>query len=256
MSRARTRPVELAGLVVCVVGAIASAVPLIIEHGSATWLWLVLAPATGIVVIVGLAGLYYLYSAVVFNRTSDSALRNAAAASPVESPDEQGPLRELLRSAATDVAKEQNLAAEQVRAALFRLSDGSLQIVPGLTWNIDDPQERRIRISPGEGSAGRAYEAARPHIAIYQNVRNDTSLSDVAQRARINRELRWIISIPILDQDRNVLAVLNVDGLKTPKTREELENSIGTVLHWAQLAGLLLGVSGLELSRGGNYEAA
>jgi hypothetical protein len=256
MSGARTRAIELTGLAVCVVGAIATSIPLIVQHGSESLPRLVLAIVTGTVVIGGLAALYYLYSAIMFNRASDSAMRNASAASPAQPPEEQRPLQELLRSVATDVAREQKLSRLQVRAALFRLSDGFLQIVPGLTWNLDDPQERQIRISSGEGSAGRAFQAAQPHIAIYKNARNDTSLSDAAQRSIVDRELKWIISIPILDQHKKVLAVLNVDGLKIPKTRADLENSIGTMLHWAQLAGLLLGVSGMELEGGGAYEAA
>jgi hypothetical protein len=256
MSGTRRRGIELTGLAVSVVGAVATSIPLIGRHGSEAWPRLVLAVVTGTVVLAGLAGMYYLYSSVMFNRASDSALRNASAASPATSPDEQGPLRVLLMSAATDVAREQNLNQGEVRAALFRLSDGFLQIVPGLTWNLDDPQERLIKISPGEGSVGHAFAAAQPNIAIYSNARNDTSLSDTAQRLKVDRELKWIISIPILDQDKSVLAVLNVDGLKTPKTRTDLENSIGTMLHWANLAGLLLGVSGMELTRGGAYEAA
>jgi hypothetical protein len=252
MSGKRVRAIELTGLAVCVAGAVATSIPLIVQHGSEAWPRLVLAIVTGTAVLAGLAGLYYLYSSVMFNRASDTALRNASAASPAASPDEQGPLRELLRSVATDVAREQNLNQGEVRAALFRLSDGFLQIVPGLTWNLDDPQERQIRISPGEGSAGHAFAAAQPNIAIYSNARNDTSLSDTAQRWKVDRELKWIISIPILDQDKSVLAILNVDGLKTPKARTDLENSIGTMLHWANLAGLLLGASGMELAgRGG-----
>jgi hypothetical protein len=256
MSGRRTRAIELTGLAVCVVGAIASFIPLIVQHGSEAWPRLVLAIATGTVVLAGLAGLYYLYSSVMFNRASDSALRNASAASPAASPDEQGPLKELLRSAATDVAREQDLDQGQVRSALFRLSDGFLQIVPGLTWNLDDPQERQIKISPGQGSAGHAFAAAQPNIAIYANARDDTSISDTTQRFRVDPELKWIISIPILDQDKSVLAILNVDGLRILKARTDLENSIGTMLHWAKLAGLLLGVSGMELTRGGAYEAA
>src|SRR6266536_3275972 len=244
MSVTRPRTVELAVLAVSVAGALVTSILLIFQHGSVTWPLLVLA-IIGTVVIVGLAGLYYLYSTVTFNRTTDNALRHASATSPSKSPDEQGPLQELLKSAAADVAREQDLEDSQVRAALFRLSEGFLQIVPGLTWNLDNPREQQIKISPGEGSTGQAFTAAQPHIAIYQNASNDTSLSDVSQRSRVDRELKWIISIPILDRDKKVLAVLNIDGLRTPKTWTDLEKSIGTMLHWAQLAGLLLGVSGM-----------
>jgi len=256
MNGTKKRAIEFAGLAICAVGAVATGIPLIVRYGSGAWLRLAVALGTGTAAITGLAGLYYLYSTVAFNRTSDNALRNASAASPFAPPNEEGTLRELLKSAANDVAREQSLEQGLVRAALFRLSDGFLRIVPGLTWNLDDPQERQIKITPGEGSAGQAYAAAQPHIAIYSDVRNDTSLSDATQRSIVDRELKWIISIPILDQEKKVLAVLNVDGLRILKSITDLENSIGTMLHWANLAGLLLGASGVEIARGGDYEAA
>jgi hypothetical protein len=256
MSGIKTRTIERVSLAICVVGAITTSILLIVQYGSEVWPPVILAIVTGTLVIACLAGLYYLYSAIVFKRTSESALRNASTADPAASPDEQKPLQELLRSVANDVAREQNLDQSQVRAALFRLSDSFLQIVPGMAWNLNDPKERQIKISPGEGSAGHAFAAAQPHIAIYNDARNDTSLSDVTQRSRVDRELKWIISIPILDQSREVLAVLNVDGLKTPKVAADLEISIGTMLHWAKLAGLLLGTSGIGLAPGGIYEAA
>jgi hypothetical protein len=228
------------------------------QHGSALTRVL-LVTISGFVFLSGATVAYVAYSSVTFWLVADSRLRRAskilsAPSNRIDSALDVPPgtiesLQALLAEAANEVAVEQRVEESQVRAALFRKHGEVLRIIPGLTWHLDEPEEQQIEIPPGEGSAGRAFEESRPNIAIYHDARNDTSLKDPHQRSRVDVNLKWIISVPILGQENQVLGVLNVDGLTTEKTEGSLEVSVKRVIYWAELAGLLLGAKGDERMR-------
>lgn len=151
-------------------------------------------------------------------------------------------LLDLLSAATKNVADEQHLVESKVRAALFYKAGEVLRIIPGVAWHMGNPAELEIEIGIGEGSAGKAFQTGQPNLAIYHRARSDTSISDRQQRSRVDPDLKWIISIPVLGPGNEVIGVLNVDGVTTERTPEQLEKSIGDVIHWAQLSGYVLGL--------------
>jgi hypothetical protein len=229
---------------VSLTGAAITAVLLVERRGSSVWTQFAVAIATGAVLLGAMISAYLGYTSVRFRRFRDSTLQQASTKNYFPPGSTQDSLRGLLSAAVKDVAEEQSLDPSLVRAALFRLDGEVLRIVSGLTWNMRDEEELQIEIPPGEGSAGRAFEARRPNIAIYHSSSNDTSLSDAHQRSLVAHDLKWVISTPILGTNHEVVGVLNVDGLRIAKTWEELQKSVGVMIYWTQLAGLLLGASG------------
>lgn len=243
MRDSRKKLIDRVAFLVSLIGAAITAVLLVGRHGSTAGTQVAVAVAAGAILIGAMVSAYLGYSSVRFRRFRDSTLQQASRDNYFPPGGTQRSLRDLLHVAARDLAEEQDLDPLLVRAALFRADGDVLQIVPGLVWNMTDEEELRIRIPRGEGSAGRAYEAGRPNIAIYHSSRNDTSLSDPSQRARVASDLKWIISTPVFGPGEKVIGVFNVDGLREERTWEELRGSIGAMIYWAQLAGLLLGAS-------------
>jgi hypothetical protein len=241
MTSPRSRLVDRITFVVSSIGVAGSAAFLIMQHGSRAWTQLVLAIASGVVFLGAITAAYLAYTAARFRLFSGSVLRQASRNSYVSHESIKSPLRDLLSAVTRDMADAQNLDPAQLRAALYRKDGNVLRIVPGLTWHLDDPEELQIEIGLGEGSAGKSFQTGRPNIAIYHEARNDTSLSDPLQRSRVDPSLKWVISAPILGQKGEVLGVLNVDGLTIERTWEQLRTSVGILIYWAQLAGLLLG---------------
>lgn len=182
------------------------------------------------------------FNAARFRRFDDAMLEQASKAVYILSEDTKSRLLALLSKAAKDVADEQHLPPARVRAAVFYKAGDVLRIIPGVDWNMNDSAEREIEIGIGEGSAGRAFKTGQPNLAIYHRARSDSSILDRRQRSLVDPRLKWIISIPILGPDKENIGVLNVDGLETERTEEDLARSVGGVIHWAQLAGYVLGL--------------
>lgn len=245
----QNRIVERITLSVGSVGVVATAAALVIGNGSKAWS-LLLVVVSGAAFIVIMAATYLGISAVRLRRFSSINLQQASRVTGVSSANTSEILRDLLSRASRDVAGEQDLEDSVVRAALFRKHGEVLRIVPGLAWNMNNSEELRIEIGLGEGSAGKAFITGRQNIAIYHQARGDTSISDINQRSRVDPNLKWIISTPILGPKKEILGVLNVDGLMKERTAEQLESSVGTMAYWSQLAGLVLGVNEAEGAQG------
>lgn len=145
-------------------------------------------------------------------------------------------LRRVLKAAVADVAEEQDLPPAVVRGNIFGLdrTDGRLRIVDGLTVNMERDAERRISMSPGEGSTGVCFVTGRPHIAVYTDVVKDSTISSLKERARADPDLCWIISTPIRCRHGETLWVLNVDGRIEPRTAEKLSQSVALLIYWAE----------------------
>ena len=239
----QSRTVERITLYVGFIGVAGTAAALIAGSGSKAWAPVLLVIISGAALIIIMAAVYLGVSAARLRRFSASSLQQASRVTDVSSANTREILRDLLSRAARDVAGEQHLEESVVRAALFRQYGEVLRIVPGLTWHMNNDEELQIEIGPGEGSAGKAFITGQPNIAIYHQVRSDTSISDVNQRSRVDPNLKWIISTPILGQKKEILGVLNVDGLMIERTAEQLESCVGTMAYWSQLAGLVLGAN-------------
>jgi hypothetical protein len=236
----QNRTVERITLYTGFIGVAGTVIALIIGKGSKAWTPLLLVVISGTAFIIMMAAVYLGVSAARLRRFSASNLQQASMGTDVSSAKKEL-LRELLSRAARDVAGEQHLEESVVRAALFRKYGEVLRIIPGLTWHMNNSEELQIEIGPGEGSAGKAFMMGRSNIAIYDQARSDTSISDINQRSRVDLDLKWIISTPILGRKKEILGVLNVDGLMEEKTIEQLGSSVGTMAYWSQLAGLVLG---------------
>jgi hypothetical protein len=238
------RSVSITAFIVGLIGLLAAIAALFFRHGAKTPLEVILATVIGIVPIIVVFWVYFGYTAARYrrlkNRTDATLERTPLGVTEIPQP-VQEQLHELLKAAANEVASQQKLEQSQVRAALLLPEGRSLRMIPGLTWHIDDGNELGIRMGPGQGSAGRAFQTGKSNVAIYHDAHADSSLPEQA-RVRVDRNLKWIISTPILGSGDTVLAVLNVDGL-TEKTEGDLVESAGSLAYWAQLAGLIMGLS-------------
>ena len=213
------------------------------QGSSRPWLVLALSSVGAVGALIAVvAGVVAGYNGIRFQRLTTANLQRASSAADETLPEkDRDRIAELLASAADEVAAEQEISPEKIRAALFGWDGKVLRIRPGLAWHIEDPDELNIQIRPGEGSAGRAYRTREQNIALYHDPRSDSSIRDEGQRSRVDPELKWIISTPIFGMEHRMLGVLNVDGLTEVRTFDQLRRSLDGQLYWAHLAGILLG---------------
>jgi len=120
-----------------------------------------------------------------------------------------------------------SLDPEKIRANIFLLAevsggadDGEWKLVihPDLAINMNQPEELGLQLAVGQGATGLSYRdgtyqltrrLASPAIGWDQKFQMTPELN-----AQLHRDLKWIISLPILVPDtREALAVLNIDGL-------------------------------------------
>jgi hypothetical protein len=234
------RRISVLALIVALAGLLVSVVS--IANTSQSWVTVqvVLSAAIGVGLVTTIVAIYFGYTTIKYQRLKAKRLQQASVAVSSIPEDVQRQLRELLKASAEEMASQQQLEPSQVRAALLLPEGESLRMISGLTWQIDDPNELEIRIGLGQGSAGRAFQTGQSNVAIYHAAQADSSLPE-PQRHRVDANLKWIISTPILGSDEAVVAVLNVEGL-VQRTEEDLVRSAGSLAYWAQLAGLILGV--------------
>lgn len=204
----------------------------------------------GIAALTLVTWVFVQYNAVKYNRLRANA-QQLAAQTPVSNKDTvwDGRIPALLDEAARDVAAQLDVDSDLVRAALFFPMGEALRIPPGLAFNFPDPGEAEIAIPSGEGSAGRAFKNGRQNIAIYHHAQSDSSISKKSERQKVHPDLKWIVSTPIFGARNEVVGVLNVDGLSREKPLRQLEDSANVLIYWAELAGLLLGISETDKDR-------
>lgn len=218
---------------------------LLFRNGSKAPILIIVAVAIGAALITVAVTTYFSVTEITYRRVKDARLRQASSATTDIPQPIQEQLRDLLETAAAEVASQQQLEESLVRAALLLPVGQSLRMIPGLAWHIDDPDELAVRIGPGQGSSGRAFQTGQSNIAIYHDAHSDSSLPE-QERRRVDSRLKWIISTPILGDEGAVVGVLNVDGL-AEKAKDDLVASAGSLAYWAQLAGLILGRAAQEV---------
>lgn len=116
-----------------------------------------------------------------------------------------------------------------------------------LHHGMTDVKERQVRFRPNEGLTGRvfsmkkAYGALREtaasewqsvHLEGASGVGDDGFYLTAEQINQINPDLRWIVSFPLqakLNKDDETFGVLNIDGLITPLTAEEMQAMFVTI---------------------------
>jgi len=155
--------------------------------------------------------------------------------------------REILELAlpalASDVANVVGMPTERVRANLFSKVPGSdrLGIVQDLWFQMDYPPERTIQMDVGKGCAGLAFQSRNINRAIWKDGWGANDLGDNTELAKVNPDLRWILSVPIFGSaDPVPKLVLNVDGLHETPTQARLAEAIGHLPRFASVVARTL----------------
>jgi len=151
-----------------------------------------------------------------------------------------GKQREVLELAlpalASDVANVVGMPTDLVRANLFAKLPGSdrLGIVQNLWFQMDYPPERTIQMDIGKGCAGLAFQSRNINRAIWKDGWGANDLGDNKELAKVNPDLRWILSVPIFGSgDPEPKLVLNVDGLRHTPTQAKLADAIAHLPRFA-----------------------
>jgi hypothetical protein len=117
-----------------------------------------------------------------------------------------------------------------------------LEIPHSLHVNMDEDDDKNIRLRPGQGSTGKVFVEEAPHVAL--PVKEGDSLRQwddkyqlTAEHERLIRpDLRWIVSLPLTIPDStksmhsHAAGVLNIDGLREEISREFLEDKLSPFL--------------------------
>jgi len=131
------------------------------------------------------------------------------------------------------------LRLELVRSNIFTLhTDGKLRILGGFHVNMQGPMvgenELSIAIPCGLLSSGRAYKYCRPVLSLKSEDGKWPYVSDmesngsdiISEAQKAHQDLKWIVSMPIpyqLKPFKLVSGVLNIDGLNTTPSKEQLQ---------------------------------
>ncbi len=141
-----------------------------------------------------------------------------------------------LKGAADEVAEFLNVPSERVRANVFaKRGVRSLQIVPRLTWQMNDPIELKIRIPIGKGVVGKAWELGKPTPARFdpQARREGWAWLGLPKREamKANKDLRWVVAMPPTPQGTPSFA-WTVDGLEDAPDAK-VDATVPKLLFWA-----------------------
>lgn len=124
-----------------------------------------------------------------------------------------------------------------VRANLFGLDGtGMLRMVPHFMVNMSYPPEHTISMPPGYGSSGRAFKEGLKNVAILRKDWGKDRIED-DELKKVHKDLRWITSVPVFSQTmpKQVVWVLNVDGLKTGHDQDILDDLSDDLLYVSDL---------------------
>jgi hypothetical protein len=92
---------------------------------------------------------------------------------------------------------------------------------------MDGPGEWGVSMRPGQGCAGVAWETQKPHVAVYPF--EGINGLEPNQAQLVDPDLRWIVSVPICDDEGKPKWVVNVDG-KDERDPEELRDKAVPVM--------------------------
>ena len=143
-----------------------------------------------------------------------------------------------LPGVANEVANAAGVPIEHVRANLFTQVPGTnrLGMVADLCFHMNDARERTIQMEIGTGSAGTAFASGNLNRAIWKKGWGANDIGDDAELAKVNPELRWILSAPIYASNgAGAKLVLNVDGVHDTPTAARLADAIAHLPRYATL---------------------
>ena len=132
------------------------------------------------------------------------------------------------------------LLSELLRSIAFFLPEGFphrvnvMQPAPDGAWRIthqvgmDDDPDRNIAIEPGEGATGQAVVN---RVQVFQKLADIFATVSAPEAAKLDRQLRWILSTPIERRSRRseIIGVVNVDGTRDleDESRDRLSRGLG-----------------------------
>jgi hypothetical protein len=155
--------------------------------------------------------------------------------------DKEGDLiGDALRTAVSDVAAEQHLGEGLVSGVIFAHSTGgALEIVPGLTVNLEEP-EAQLQARPAEAGIEEAVQTGQPVITVFRSAIDQNTTEDAGEREPIDPALCWVIAVPIASEAHEPLWVLRIAGIVEPRSEAQLRPSVGRLLYYRELLELLL----------------
>jgi hypothetical protein len=149
-------------------------------------------------------------------------------------------IKDMLRTAVGDVAKDQDLPDGLVRGAIFSwTNDRSITIVDDLAVNYEG-DNAYIQFLPGETDVGDVFSSHSPVVTVFDDSASEAAGQYAERRKVINTPVRWIIALPIGLADGDPLWALSVDGLVESRSEEQLESSVARLLYYRELLELLL----------------
>jgi hypothetical protein len=157
--------------------------------------------------------------------------------------DQRDAVCQIVQSAVADVADVLGTDKKRLRGNVFGCDGkGGLRIMPEYSHNMNTVEERSIAMPIGQGSNGHAWQTGRPNIAIRQGDWDDTNALPANMAKRVHPDLTWVISAPVYspEQQPPPTWVLNVDGLRDTRTKDELSLAVGKVMLWADQLGRVI----------------
>jgi pimeloyl-ACP methyl ester carboxylesterase len=139
-------------------------------------------------------------------------------------------------------ARRLGVSSDSLRANIFmEQAEGVLTIPKGLHYQMGRAEELTVAIRIGEGCTGKAFEERKPAIAVLQRDWGKHDIPDSELR-KVDPRLRWIVSIPIPNQDvpGSVLGIMNLDGLDQARAPEEIATLVDDGLMTAQILAVIL----------------
>lgn len=133
----------------------------------------------------------------------------------------------VLQKAAIELAVSLDFPVYFVRANLFVMNKkGKLKILKECCHNMKYFKELELLISEDEGCTGKCFNSGRIQVAVKISKSQNEWGHQVLKNSNmelINPDLKWIVSVPIMDKDRNVLCVMNIDGIKDDAEKMKVE---------------------------------
>jgi len=148
----------------------------------------------------------------------------------------------VIEQAAKEVAKQLSINSKVVRSNIFGVDEYKcLMMIPNLSYHMDHPPEKTIKIPLGYGSTGRCFKTCQPNIAVLENDWGKDMIED-EELKKVHPDLKWIISVPILgsDQPPESMWVLNVDGIQEKKTVNDLRKALSLMFKYSNIISIIV----------------
>ena len=146
-------------------------------------------------------------------------------------------LKSVIRDMAEDCREQLRLGPDQVRASAFlQRSDGFLHMVPWLAYNIPTASVLRVKIKPRQGVVGQCFAVGRPLLARFRDIGDQREIG-ASEVWRVDRDLKWIIAIPI--PYTKPALVISFDGIMAdspPPSEENLAATLAALTPWIGIA--------------------